>query len=312
MADSKLSALTEKTAPAATNLLYLDDGGDKKVKVSTLVGAGWIGDPNTWTYSSADAPTFVASVNADVTGILSEGMRIKLTQTTAKYFIVTAVAAFSGGATLITLYGGTDYVLANAAITAPAYSSAYAPLGFPRSLEAIESAIVLIAETILSIDTASIAFTNIPPVYRHLRLIVRARSGFAGYFDELILRLNGDTGLNYDAQYAGVLDDGSTVSAGASSGNGQARFAFMPAASASDATRFATVDGTLYYYSRTDLPRMGIFTNAYSDALDSGNGLMQTFAHWNNTADVVTNLQISSTNMANLKAGTIATLYGIR
>jgi hypothetical protein len=92
---------------------------------------GWVAASGTWSYSSADAPTFVISVNADMTATVSAGMRIKLTQTTAKYFIVTAVGAFSGGATLITVYGGTEYTLADAAITGPYYSPVKAPLGFP-------------------------------------------------------------------------------------------------------------------------------------------------------------------------------------
>lgn len=91
----------------------------------------WLFDINTWSYSSADAPTFVISINSDMTTVLSPGMRIKLTQTTEKYFIVTAVGSFSGGATLVTVYGGTDYTLANAAITSPYYSTAKAPFGFP-------------------------------------------------------------------------------------------------------------------------------------------------------------------------------------
>ncbi len=93
--------------------------------------SGWISDANTWSYSSADSPTFVISINADMTAILGVGDRIKLTQTTAKYFIVTAVGSYSGGATLVTVYGGTDYTLANAAVTSPYYSHQKAPFGFP-------------------------------------------------------------------------------------------------------------------------------------------------------------------------------------
>lgn len=94
-------------------------------------GSGWLEAGETWTYVSADSPTFVFSVNADVTLKYSAGMRVQLTQTTVKYFIITAVGAFSAGATQITVYGGTDYTLANAAITAPYYSVVKAPFGFP-------------------------------------------------------------------------------------------------------------------------------------------------------------------------------------
>jgi hypothetical protein len=94
---------------------------------------GWLAVDSVWSYSSADSPTFVISANKDLTKIISVGQRIKLTQTTTKYFIVTAVGVYSGGATLITVYGGTDYNLANAAITDPCYSREKAPFGFPTS-----------------------------------------------------------------------------------------------------------------------------------------------------------------------------------
>lgn len=87
---------------------------------------GWIDVRESWSYSSADSPTFVISVPADATQRFSVGMRVKLTQTTVKYFIVTAVSS-----TTLTVYGGTDYTLANAAISAIFVSSWKAPLGFP-------------------------------------------------------------------------------------------------------------------------------------------------------------------------------------
>lgn len=96
----------------------------------TLVAnyGGWIVINDTLSYSSADAPTFVIGTTKDLTGVIGVGMRIKLTQTTAKYFIVTAITSST-----ITVYGGTDYTLANATITSPYFSYYKAPLGFPAS-----------------------------------------------------------------------------------------------------------------------------------------------------------------------------------
>ena len=101
-------------------------------QAAAIPNDGWIADSNTWTYSSADAPTYVISINADMTAKLQAGMRIKLTHSAAvKYFIVTAVGSFSAGATLVTVYGGTDYRLTNSALSATYYSPVKAPLGFP-------------------------------------------------------------------------------------------------------------------------------------------------------------------------------------
>ena len=117
-------------------LVTVDPAGTPESKVitrETLQGIlDWIADENTWTYSSADDPTFIASVDADMTGKIGVGNRIELVQSgSTKYFIVTAVGAFSGGATLITMYGGTDFDLANETISSPKYSRVKAPFGFP-------------------------------------------------------------------------------------------------------------------------------------------------------------------------------------
>lgn len=118
---------------------YFEGNTDARIEVgahiltSNAASDGWTAGTGTWSYSSADSPSFVISINADVTALIGVGQRIKLTQTTVKYFIVTAVGAYGGGATLVTVYGGTDYTLANAAITSPYYSNIKAPFGFPMT-----------------------------------------------------------------------------------------------------------------------------------------------------------------------------------
>lgn len=107
-------------------LLYNKNSSGTETALSVMGADGWSAGTGTWTYSSADDPTFVIATSADQTGLIGVGDRIKLTQTTAKYFIVTAIDAST-----ITVYGGTDYDLANAAITSPYYSHMKAPLGFP-------------------------------------------------------------------------------------------------------------------------------------------------------------------------------------
>lgn len=86
---------------------------------------GWV-TAGTFTYASADAPTYTITVASGAAAIYNVGDRIKLTNSTVKYFIVTAVAD-----TTLTVYGGTDYTLSGGAITAPFYSHSKSPLGFP-------------------------------------------------------------------------------------------------------------------------------------------------------------------------------------
>lgn len=92
---------------------------------------GWNSGTGTWSYVSADSPSFVVDVPDADAALFSVGARLSLTQTTEKFFIVTAKGSPSGGHTPCTIYGGTDYTLANSAITVPKWSNIKVPYGFP-------------------------------------------------------------------------------------------------------------------------------------------------------------------------------------
>ena len=87
---------------------------------------GWTSDSATWTYASATTFT----VSGDVTAQFRKGTKLKLTQTTAKYFFVVG-SSYGAPNTTVTVTGGTSYTLANAAITLPYYSYQQAPQAFP-------------------------------------------------------------------------------------------------------------------------------------------------------------------------------------
>lgn len=88
---------------------------------------GWVPLPETLTYASAPGShIYTANVSADATAFLQVGDRIKLTQAAVvRYFIVVAITAGT-----VTLYGGQNQVLANAAISAAYFSKAKSPVGF--------------------------------------------------------------------------------------------------------------------------------------------------------------------------------------
>tara|TARA_R110000868_G_scaffold234542_1_gene488243 strand:- start:580 stop:2007 length:1428 start_codon:yes stop_codon:yes gene_type:complete len=105
--------------------------GASKLDVTTpiiRVWDGWEPVSDSWSYSSVDGATGIVTVPSGAALIYAVGMRVKFTQTTVKYFIVTAVTD-----TTLTLYGGTDYTLANAAISAISFSTMKSPLGFPMT-----------------------------------------------------------------------------------------------------------------------------------------------------------------------------------
>jgi hypothetical protein len=97
------------------------DSIDLEAKAS--VDTGWRHVTDSWTYASATTVT----VPTDATTKYSVGDKIKLVQTTTKYFYITAVTA-----TVLTLNGGSDYTVANAAISSIYYSKVTTPLGFPQ------------------------------------------------------------------------------------------------------------------------------------------------------------------------------------
>jgi len=101
---------------------------DQASSFVSILATGW--NPIAYTCTYASAITF--TISGDKTGELYPGMKFKLTQTTAKYFIITKVA-YSAPNTTVTIYGGTDYTLANAAISSPYYSTQKSPAGFPMS-----------------------------------------------------------------------------------------------------------------------------------------------------------------------------------
>ena len=108
-------------APGVFNPDHFDVNSD--VSLSSFVKRGWFSVDDTWTYASANTVT----VPSDATSIYSVGMKIQLTQTTVKYFYVTAVTA-----TTLTLDGGTSYTLTNATISSIYYSIVSNPYGFPH------------------------------------------------------------------------------------------------------------------------------------------------------------------------------------
>ena len=139
MADLKITELDANTTPIGADLVAIVDdvAGTAKTEKITLANLGlvdgWMPASETWTYASADDPTYTFTIASfDATSKYSAGMKIKLTNASVKYFIITKVTFDDPGST-ITVYGGTDYDLADSAISLNYYSTQKAPLGFPLS-----------------------------------------------------------------------------------------------------------------------------------------------------------------------------------
>ncbi len=111
-----------KTAAAIAGSKLADASINVGLKASTW--DGWIAVSDSWTYASATTIT----VPSDATAKYSVGDKIKIVQSAStKYFYITGVAA-----TTLTVNGGTDYTVANSAISSIYYSKAASPLSFPQ------------------------------------------------------------------------------------------------------------------------------------------------------------------------------------
>ena len=115
------------------------------------LGNGWVEADETWTYASATTFT----ISGDKRGKYQVYDKIKLTQTTDKYFNIIAVS-YSSPNTTITVDGLGIYTLANATITSPYYSKVETPQGFPQKqvtlFNGTPSASVTLSETSAHFD----------------------------------------------------------------------------------------------------------------------------------------------------------------
>lgn len=120
--------------PTNKQNMYSEDfqnlGAEIEAIETQLLALGWRVLP-ACTYEGADSPVFTVSFASNMTSKLSPGMKIKLTDSTVKYFIIVKVGTYSGGKTIITLYGGTDYTLSGGSISSPYFSIEKSPVGFP-------------------------------------------------------------------------------------------------------------------------------------------------------------------------------------
>lgn len=101
---------------------------DEVMAIENYLLGGWAAAVDAWEYVSATS----FRVSGDQRAMFPVGTKIKLVQAgTTKYFYVTATS-YASGYTTVTVTGGSNYSLANQAITSAAYSYAATPQGFPQ------------------------------------------------------------------------------------------------------------------------------------------------------------------------------------
>jgi len=105
----------------------VDESTDSE-SIDYMLRQGWIFANETWTRESDTS----FSEPIDATGKFQKGDKIRYKQGGAyKYQYIINVGSYSGGKTIMTTTGGSDYTVADAAITDNYYSKAENPQGFP-------------------------------------------------------------------------------------------------------------------------------------------------------------------------------------
>jgi hypothetical protein len=144
-----------KSGAAISGSKIADASIDLGSKGSTF--DGWIAVSDSWAYASATTIT----VPSDATTKYSVGDKIKIVQSaTTKYFYITAVSS-----TVLTVTGGTDYTVANSAISGVYYSKAATPQGFPQWFNYTPS---LVGWS----GTPTIAFARFNMIGKHVTTII--------------------------------------------------------------------------------------------------------------------------------------------
>lgn len=165
---------------------------------------------------------------------------------------------------------------------------------------------VQIAKTTLGAAAASISFTNIPPIYTNLLLVVMARGVLAAATDALRVQFNGDTAANYD--YEWMRANATTVTAGEGVGQTSAYAGDIAAASASSnlpGTVTILIPGYLVTSFNKVWTSQGFLTAGYG----TGNFYSKSAGGAWRSGAAITRVDVFAGG-GNLDIGSVATLYG--
>lgn len=175
-----------------------------------------------------------------------------------------------------------------------------------RRLSVPDGGLTKIAETLLAASAASIDFTSIPQIYRHLLVVFMGRgSNTAGTWDWVLMQFNADSGSNYDSQELYAAAAVVTAAEGLAGTAGHI--------GAYIATANAGVGSTAIWipdYTRTAWLKAAYSLGTQKQSTASGGTQVGVRGvHWRSTA-VITQVSLLPAS-GTWNSGTMATLYGL-
>jgi hypothetical protein len=177
----------------------------------------------------------------------------------------------------------------------------------PVTTVALNSLPVMIANTTLSGDAASIDFAVIGGHYSSLMLVCYLRGSTAATSVQTILRFNGDGGANYDTQY--LLGLAAAASAGEAFAAGFAQVGNMPGSSAG-ANLFSTLTVVVPHYANAANNKACQSQWAMKFGTTTADIESGRFAGFWRSSTAITQVQIAP-NTGNIVSGSRVTLYGL-
>jgi hypothetical protein len=186
------------------------------------------------------------------------------------------------------------------------------PLGFLAASGAESATFQLLETTVLTGSQASVEFTNLTTkyasTYQHLQIRMTARMTGSNNFENLLVRLNSDTGSNY-ARHA-LLGNGSGVSSSASTSQTTMNLGPVPAGGNQGSGQFgAAVIDILDPYESKNKTIRNLFGKHTPTGGETWVGL--TSGVWLNTASLTTILLYPET-ASQFATGSCFSLYGLK
>ncbi|MGH7184501.1 MAG: hypothetical protein ACREJN_21355 [Nitrospiraceae bacterium] len=170
-------------------------------------------------------------------------------------------------------------------------------------------ALTLIAENLLTVDTAVITFSTIPGTYRNLRLVYYGRITEATTDDYPTIRFNNDSGSNYDYQRS-LISSTSIPGGQQAAAQTSARSGDLPGTSSSRSGQTGMAEIVIPMYAGTTLEKCASVWGGVIYTGSSGMLNYAGFVAWRSTS-AITQIDLSSPS-GKFVAGSLFSLYGMQ
>lgn len=200
---------------------------------------------------------------------------------------------------------GTDWVLSADKVTKLFYNgSNWSDEGAALATQ------VNTQRTVLGSNLGSVTISSIPTAYKHLLLMIEARTDIAGTSDSLILRFNADaTAANYYSQYA--IESAASVAAAEILGI--ATGAFLPNAAVGSTGSAGNGAALVWIFNYASTTMRRVVISECGAMAGTTTGLVKagrSKAFWTNAAAAISSITFLPSGGSNILANSAYTLYG--